>query len=47
MEKKRAPSARKAQEIHAVVQGQLGAQSGEELLRTVRQNSGRTKEQRR
>lgn len=35
MEKKRAPSARKAQEIQAVVQGQLAAQSGEALLRPL------------
>lgn len=35
MEKKIAPSERKAQEIHALVQGQLDAQSGEELLSTL------------
>ena len=35
MEKKRAPSERKAQEIQALVQGQLDAQSGEELLSTL------------
>ena len=35
MEKKIAPSERKAQEIQALVQGQLDAQSGEELLSTL------------
>ena len=35
MEKKIAPSARKAQEIEALVQGQLDAQSGEELLSSL------------
>jgi putative transposase len=35
MEKKIAPSERKAQEIQALVQGQLEAQSGEELLSTL------------
>jgi hypothetical protein len=35
MEKTRAPSERKAQEIQALVQGQLDAQSGEELLSTL------------
>jgi len=35
MEKKRAPSERKAQEIQALVQGQLDAQSGEKLLSTL------------
>jgi hypothetical protein len=35
MEKKRAPSERKAQEIQALMQGQLEAQRGEELLRTL------------
>jgi putative transposase len=35
MEKKRAPSERKAQAIQALVQGQLDAQSGEELLSTL------------
>jgi hypothetical protein len=32
MEKRRAPSERKAQEIQAVLPGQLEAQRGEELL---------------
>jgi transposase-like protein len=35
MEKKIAPSERKAQELRALVQGQLDAQSGEELLSTL------------
>jgi putative transposase len=35
MEKKIAPSERKAQEIQALVQGQLDAQSGKELLSTL------------
>jgi transposase-like protein len=35
MEKKIAPSERKAQEIQALVQGQLEAQGGEELLSTL------------
>src|SRR5262245_20366901 len=35
MEKKIAPSERKAQEIQALLQGQLEAQSGEELLSTL------------
>ena len=35
MEKKIAPSERKAQEIQAWLQGQLGAESGEELLSTL------------
>jgi len=35
MEKKIAPSERKAQEIQALMQGQLDAQSGEELLSTL------------
>lgn len=35
MEKKIAPSERKAQEIQALVQGQLNAQSGEDLLSTL------------
>ncbi len=35
MEKKIAPSERKAQEIEALVQGQLDAQNGEELLSTL------------
>jgi hypothetical protein len=35
MEQKIAPSERKAQEIQALVQGQLDAQSGEELLSTL------------
>jgi len=35
MEKKIAPSERKAQEIQALMQGQLEAQSGEELLSTL------------
>ena len=35
MEKKIAPSERKAQELQALVQGQLDAQSGEELLSTL------------
>ncbi len=35
MEKKIAPSERKAQELQAVIQGQLDAQSGEELLSTL------------
>jgi putative transposase len=35
MEKKIAPSERKAQELRALVQGQLEAQSGEELLSTL------------
>jgi len=35
MEKKRAPSEQKAQEIQALVQGQLDAQSGEALLSTL------------
>src|SRR5258705_13924617 len=35
MEKKIAPSERQAQEIPALVQGQLDAQSGEELLSTL------------
>ena len=35
MEKKIAPSERKAQELSALVQGQLDAQSGEELLSTL------------
>ena len=35
MKKKIAPSERKAQEIQALVQGQLDAQSGEELLSTL------------
>ena len=35
MEKKIAPSARKAQEIEALIQGQLDAQSEEELLSTL------------
>jgi len=35
MEKTRAPSERKAQEIQALMQGQLAAQSGEELLSTL------------
>lgn len=35
MEKKITPSERKAQEIEALIQGQLDAQSGEELLSTL------------
>jgi hypothetical protein len=35
MEKKRAPSEKKAQAVQALVQGQLEAQSGEELLSTL------------
>jgi transposase-like protein len=35
MEKKIAPSERKAQELQAVLQGQLGAESGQELLSTL------------
>jgi transposase-like protein len=35
MEKKIAPSERKAQELQALVQGQLDAQSGEELLSSL------------
>ena len=35
MEKKIAPSERKAQELSALVQGQLDVQSGEELLSTL------------
>ena len=35
MEKKITPSERKAQEIQALVQGQLDAQSGEKLLSTL------------
>ena len=35
MEKKIAPSERKAQELQALVRGQLDAQSGEELLSTL------------
>src|SRR5262247_1452345 len=35
MEKRIAPSEQKAQEIQAVLQGQLEAQSGEELLSTL------------
>jgi transposase-like protein len=35
MEKKIAPSERKAQEIQALMQGQLEARSGEELLSTL------------
>ena len=35
MEKKIAPSERKAQAIEALIQGQLDAQSGEELLSTL------------
>ena len=35
MEKKRAPSEGKAQELQALVQGQLDAQSGEEFLSTL------------
>ena len=35
MEKKIAPSERKAQELRALLQGQLDAQSGEELLSTL------------
>lgn len=35
MEKTRAPSERKAQEIQALLQGQLGAESGQELLSTL------------
>ena len=35
MEKKIAPSERKAQEIQTLMQGQLEAQSGEELLSTL------------
>ena len=35
MEKKIAPSERKAQEMQALVQGQLDAQRGEELLSTL------------
>ena len=34
MEKKIAPSERKAQELQALMQGQLEAQGGEELLST-------------
>ena len=32
MEKKRAPRERKVQEINALLQGQLGVESGEELV---------------
>ena len=35
MEKTRAPSERKAQELHALLQGQLGAESGQEFLSTL------------
>jgi transposase-like protein len=35
MEKKIAPSERKAQELHALLQGQLGAESGQEFLSTL------------
>ena len=35
MEKKIAPSEHKAQALRAVLQGQTGAQSGEELLSTL------------
>jgi transposase-like protein len=35
MEKKIAPRERKAQEIQALLEGQLGAESGEELLSTL------------
>jgi hypothetical protein len=35
MEQKIAPSERKAQEIQALLQGQLGAESGEEFLSTL------------
>jgi hypothetical protein len=35
MEKKIAPSERKAQELYALIHGQLDAQSGEELLSTL------------
>jgi hypothetical protein len=35
MEKKLAPSERKAQELSALMHGQLEAQSGEELLSTL------------
>ena len=35
MEKKIAPSERKAQELQALLQGQCGAESGEELLSTL------------
>jgi hypothetical protein len=35
MEKRIAPSERKAQELQALVQGQLDAQSGEELLSSL------------
>ena len=35
MEKKRAPSAHKAQALRALLQGQLDGQSGEEVLSTI------------
>jgi hypothetical protein len=35
MEKKRAPSERQAQEVRALLQGQLDGQRGEELLSTL------------
>ena len=41
MEKKIAPSERKAQEIDALLQGQLEAQSGEDLLRSRQELSYR------